>query len=107
MNGVFHVKHFEQATTERGTELYQITRLPPDMILCVNAEGAMRLMNRASRTTIWNLVKTGQLRGFNLVGNVAIPLIDIAGLLGLTETQVYNLAITHRLLLWQMYPKGK
>lgn len=97
------MKHFEQPTTERGTELYQITRLPPSVMLCMNQEGAMRLLNRG-RSTIWRLIQGGTLRGFNVTGNVVIPLEDIAKLISLTETQVYNIALTHKLPLWQIYP---
>ncbi len=89
--------------TERGIGLY---KLPPGMLLCTSAEGVMRLINR-SRVTIWRYVKSGQLRGFNVAGNLVIPLADIGGLISLTETQVYNIAIAHRLPLWQLYPEGK
>lgn len=83
--------------------LYKLHKLPPGMILCTNQEGAMQLLNR-SRMTVWRFVQEGHLRGFNVAGNVVSPLADIANLLGLTETQVYNIAIAHRLPLWQVYP---
>ena len=90
---------------ERGTGLYTITRIPPDMMLCTNQEGAMKVLNRG-RTTIWRLIQGGSLRGFNVTGNVVIPLADIAGLLGVTERQVYNIALAHKLPLWQIYRRG-
>ena len=92
----------EQLAEKGNIGLY---KLPPGMILCTNGEGAMRLLNRG-RTTVWSYLKDGRLKGFNVAGNLAIPLRDIAGMLGLTETQVYNIAVTHRLPLWQIYPEG-
>jgi hypothetical protein len=94
----------QTATIERSPDLYTIT-LPPGMLTCVNAAGAMRLLNRG-RVTIWNYVNANRLRSFSIAGNIAIPLVDIATILGLTETQVYNVAIACRLPLWQIYPEG-
>jgi len=102
MLGVFHVKQ-SVATAERSESLY---RLPPGMMLCTNQEGAMQLLNR-SRMTVWRLVQQRSLRGFTVAGNLVTPLADIAKLLNLTETQVYNIALTHRLPLWQVYPQGR
>lgn len=81
-------------------------RLPPGMLMCTNQVGAMRLLNR-TRVTIWNYVKDGRLRSFYTSGNVAIPLVDIAGMLGTTETQIYNVAMAYRLPLWQIYSEGE
>jgi len=92
------------AVVERSPDLYTIT-LPPGMLTCVNAAGAMRLLNR-TRVTLWTYIKAGRLRSFSLAGNIVIPLVDIADMLGLTETQVYNVAIACRLPLWQIYPEG-
>jgi len=95
----------ETAVIEGGQDLYQITPLPPGMLMCVNAAGGSRLLNR-NRSTIWNYVKTGRLRSFSIAGNIAIPLVDIAGVLGVSETQVYNAAVVYRLPLWQIHPEG-
>ena len=92
------------ATVERSPDLYTIT-LPPGMLLCVNSVGAMRLLNR-TRVTIWNYVKNNQLRSFSIAGNIAIPLVDIAAILGATEMQVYNVAVSYRLPIYQVYPEG-
>jgi len=89
------------ATAERSLNLH---RLPPGVILCTNQEGAMALLNR-SRMTVWEYVQDGRLRGFRVAGNVVTPLVDIANLLNLTETQVYNIALTHDLPLWQIRAK--
>jgi hypothetical protein len=89
-------------TAERGVQLY---RLPPGVVLCTNQDGAMRLLNR-SRTTVWRLVQNGTLRGYDVAGNVVTPLADIANMMGVSETQVYNIALTYRLPLWQAYTRG-
>lgn len=102
MKGVFHMG--QTATAERSQDLYTIT-LPPGMALCTNGIGAMRLLNRG-RVTIWNYVNAGRLRSFGMSGQLAIPLADIADILGTTETQVYNLATVHRLPLWHVYIEG-
>ena len=94
----------EMAVIERSPDLYTVT-LPPGMLICTNQAGAMRLLNRA-RVTIWNYVKDGRLRSFNVSGNVAIPLVDLAGMLNMTETELYNVAIAYRLPLWQVYSEG-
>jgi hypothetical protein len=65
----------------------------------------MRLLNR-SRMTIWRYIQDGSLRGFNVASNVIIPLADIANVMGVTEIEVYNVALTYRLPLWQAYTKG-
>ena len=90
---------------ERGAGLITIRRIPPEMVLCVNQEGAMKLLNRG-RTTVWRLIQGGTLRGFDVAGNVAIPLADIGKLLNVTERQVYNAAMAYRLPLWQIYRRG-
>lgn len=95
----------QTAVMEGSRDLYEITLLPPGMLLCSNAAGAMRLLNR-TRSTIWVYVKSGRLRSFSVSGNIAIPLVDIADILGMTETQVYNAAVAYRLPLWQIYPEG-
>lgn len=94
------MKQFAEATERSSSLIYE---LPPGVMLCTNQEGAMRLLNR-SRMTLWRLVQSGQLRGFSAGGNVITPLADIAKLLNLTEAQVYNIALAHRLPLWQLYP---
>ncbi len=91
----------ETTVVERSPDLYTVT-LPPGMLICTNQAGAMRLLNRA-RVTIWNYVKDGRLRSFNVSGNVAIPLVDIAGMLNMTETELYNVAIAYKLPLWQIH----
>lgn len=88
--------------TEGGRDLYQITSLPPDMLTCVNATGAARLLNR-NRQTMWEYARQKRFRSFNVAGNVVIPLMDIAVMLGVTETQAYNIAISYRLPVWQIY----
>lgn len=93
------------ATVERSRDLYTVT-LPPGMLMCTNGVGAMRLLNR-SRVTVWNYIKNRRLRSFNTSGNVAIPLVDIAGMLGTTETRIYNVAMAYRLPLWQIYSEGE
>ena len=98
----------EQVATveiEGGQDLYQITPLPPGMLMCVNAAGATRLLNR-NRTTVWTYIKASRLRGFNVAGNVVIPIVDIAAMLGTTATQVYNVAVTYRIPMWQIHPEG-
>lgn len=92
-------------TVERNPDLYQITPLPPGMLLCVNSVGAMRLLNR-TRVTIWNYIKTGRLKSFSIAGNIAIPLVDIARMLNTTEVELYNVAVAYRLPLWQIHPEG-
>lgn len=82
--------------------MYQITRIPPDMMLCTNQEGVMKLMNRG-RTTVWRLIQRGTLRGLSVAGNVVVPLADLAALLGVTEKQVYNAAMSYQVPLWQVY----
>ncbi len=96
----------QTAITEGSQDLYQIMPLPPGMLMCVNAAGAMSLLNR-KRSSLWNYIRSGRLRSFEIAGNIAIPLVDIAAMLGVTETQVYNAAITYRLLLWQVHWKGE
>ena len=98
------MKQLAAATGERGTDLYTIT-LPAGFLLCTNSVGAMRLLNRG-RTAIWNYVQRGVVRGFNVAGNVVIPLIDIANLLGVSETQVYNAALAYNLPIWQVRVEG-
>lgn len=88
---------------ERSVNLYQ---LPPGVVLCTNASGVQRLMNR-TRSTVDRYVSIGQLRRFKIGGNAVIPLQDIARAMNLTETQLYNIAVTHRLPLWQVYAKGE
>lgn len=73
--------------------------------MCINAAGATRILNR-DRSTIWTYVKASRLRSFNVAGNAVIPLVDIANMLGVTETQIYNAAVVYRLPLWQIYPEG-
>lgn len=99
---MFNVK--EMAVVERNSDLHTLT-LPPGMLICTNQAGAMRLLNRA-RVTIWNYVKDDRLRSFTVSGNVAIPLVDIADMLNMTETELYNVAIAYRLPLWQVYSEG-
>ena len=94
----------QTATIERNPDLYTI-RLPPNTLMCANAVGVMRLLNR-TRSTVWTYIKTGRLRSFSISGNIAVPLVDIAAMLGTTETQIYNIAIAHRLPLWQIYLEG-
>lgn len=94
----------QTATIERNPDLYTM-RLPPNTLMCANAPGVMRLLNR-TRTTVWHYIKTGRLRCFRISGNIAVPLVDIAAMLGRTETQIYNIAIVHRLPLWQVYTEG-
>ena len=91
----------QTATIERISDLYTVT-LPPGMSMCVSAAGAMRLLNR-NRTTIWNYVKAGRLRSFSVAGNAVIPILDIAAMLDMSETQLYNVAVTYRLPMWQIY----
>jgi len=91
----------QSASVEGSLGLYTIT-IPPGMLMCTNGFGAMRLLNR-SRVTVWNYVKSGRLRSFAMSANIAVPLKDIAAVLGTTENQVYNAAISYRLPLWQMY----
>lgn len=74
--------------------------------MCINAAGATQILNR-DRSTIWTYVKAGRLRSFNVAGNAVIPLVDIAGMLGVTETQIYNAAIAYRLPLWQIHWEGE
>jgi len=62
----------------------------------------MRLLNRA-RTTVWRMVQAGQLRGFKDLGVVLIPLADIAAVLGITERQLYDITVAHRIPLWHYY----
>jgi len=93
------------AVTEGSQDLYEITQVSPEMMLCCSAAGAMRLLNR-TRSTIWTYVKAEKLRSFSVGGNVVIPLVDIASMLGTTETQVYNIAVAHRIPLWQIYREG-
>jgi hypothetical protein len=85
---------------ERGANVYTIT-MPPGFLLCTNALGAMRLLNRG-RTTVWSYVQQGLIRGFDIAGNVVIPLVDIANFMGVTETQVYNTALVYNLPIWQV-----
>jgi len=94
----------QAAVTEGGRNLYQITPLPPGMILCVNAAGATVILNR-DRSTIWSYVKAGRLRSFNVAGNAVIPIADIAGMLGVTANQIYNVGVGYRLPMWQIYPE--
>ena len=94
----------QTAIMEGSQDLYEITPLPQGMILCVNAAGASSLLNR-NRSTLWNYIKAGRLRSFSVAGNIAVPLVDIAGMLGVTEKQVYNAAVVYRLILWQVYPE--
>lgn len=93
------------AVAEGSQALYQITPLPQGMLMCVNADGATRIMNR-DRSTIWAYTKAKRLRSYNVAGNAVIPLVDIAGMLNVTETQIYNTAVVYRLPLWQIYPEG-
>jgi hypothetical protein len=88
------------STEERGANVYSIT-LPPGFLLCTNSLGAMRLLNR-SRTAVWSYVQQGILRGFNVAGNVVVPLVDIANLMGVSESQVYNAALVYDLPIWQV-----
>lgn len=82
-------------------------RLPPRVMLCTTAQGAMRLLSR-TRVMIWHYIKQGKLRSFPVVGgSIAIPLKDIAGMMGKTETQVYNIAIGYGLSIWQKFPEGR
>lgn len=90
------------AQREGGVGLY---RLPPGMILCMSADSVARLINR-SRTTVWRYVQAGQLKGFNVAGNIVIPLADVASLMGLTQSQIHDIALTHKFPLWQIFPKG-
>lgn len=92
------------ATIEGSHDLYTIT-LPPGMSMCVSAAGAMSLLNR-HRSSIWNYVQAGRLRSINVAGNVVIPLLDIAGMLGMTETQIYNVAVAYKLPMWQIHLEG-
>lgn len=95
----------QTAVVERSQNLYEITQVSPEMMLCCSAAGAVRLLNR-NRSTIWTYVKAKKLRSFSVGGNVVIPLADVAVMLNTTETQVYNIAIAHRIPLWQIYRKG-
>ncbi len=94
----------QTAVVEGSQDLYTVT-LPPGMLMGTNAGGAMRLLNR-SRGTIWNYVQANRLRSFSVAGNVVIPLVDIADMLNMTETQIYNVAVAYRLPLWQIYSEG-
>lgn len=88
-----------------GSSTLYIMRLPPGMLMCVNTAGAMRLLNR-NRTAIWSYVKANRLRGFNVAGNVVYPLLDISTMLSMSESQLYNVAITYKLPLWQIHLEG-
>lgn len=83
-----------------------VKALAPGMMMCVTAAGAMRLLNR-SRTTLWSYVKAGRLRSVSTSGNIAIPLVDIAGILDVTETQIYNAALAYKLPLLHVHWKGE
>lgn len=89
---------------EGSPNLYTIT-LPPGMLTCVNAAGAMRLLNR-TRVTLWHYIKAGRLRSFSLAGNIVIPLVDIAAMLDTTENKIYNVSVTYKIPLWQIHPEG-
>ncbi len=95
----------EQTAAEGSPDLYTIS-LPPGMGMCCSAAGAMRLLNR-TRVTIWNYVKDGRLKSFSVAGNVVIPLVDIAVMLDMTERQLYNVAVTYRIPLWQIHLEGE
>jgi len=87
---------------ERSNPLYTIKRLPPGMTLCTNQDGAMRLLNR-SRVTIWRMVNDGRLRGFDYMGQVLIPLVDIAAIMRISPNDVYNALIDDKLPIVQYY----
>lgn len=66
----------------------------------------MQLLNRG-RTTVWRMIREGRIRGFSGLGAILVPLVDIAAILGLTEGQVYNIAIAHRIAIVQYHGKER
>ncbi len=94
----------EQLLRERGSNLRTASYvLPPGALLCLSAHGAARLLNR-SRVSVWTYIKQGRLRSFRTGGNVVVPLADLGTMLGRTETETYNIAVAHRLPIWQIFP---
>lgn len=91
--------------TGRSVGLYSLPKLPPGMIFCITAVSLARLINR-SRIAIWRYIRSGRLTGFRVGASVVIPLADIGHFMGLTETQVYNVAVTHRFPICWTYPEG-
>lgn len=82
--------------------MYIMQPLPPGMMYFINQDGAARILNR-TRATIYNWINQKRLRGYSVVGQVLIPLVDVAMLMDLTEQQVYDIMIAHRLPIWQYY----
>lgn len=88
---------------EGSLELYTFT-MPPNMVLCTDSQGVAKLVNR-HRMTVGNWVRAKKWRSFNIGAAVVIPLVDVANSLGVTETQLYNIALAHKLPLWHVYEK--
>ena len=91
---------------EQKNNLEALPDLPPGTLICANCAGVMRLLNR-SRSSIHNYVIAGKLRSFKVAGNTAIPLVDVAGMLHITETHMYTIAIIHKLPLMHVYPQDE
>ena len=86
----------------KGVDLYSLPKLPPGMIICISAASVARLINR-SRLTIWRYIRSCRLAGFRVESSTMISLADIGCLMRLTETQVYNVGLTHRLPICWIY----
>lgn len=82
--------------------MYSMPPLPPGMAYFTNQVGAALMLNR-TRATIWNWVNQGRVRGYDSGGQCLIPFADVAAIARITEEQVYNIAIVHRIPIWQYY----
>ena len=82
--------------------MYNLPALPTGFVLCTSAKGAMKLLDR-SRGSISKDVAEFRLGGIKAMGNIFIPVNDIAFRSGLTPRQTFNRLLALELPILQLY----